>query len=74
MSYMDDVKTLRKDGFDKAVAKMGTKWKLGKALGMSKSAIYGWDRVPEERLLQVEQLTGIPREELRPDLARLFQR
>lgn len=47
---------------------MGSKYKLNKALGMSEAAIYFWRRIPAERVKQVSALTGIPKEELRPDL------
>ena len=41
---------------------------LADALGLSKQAVYQWDRVPATRVLDVERLTGISRHELRPDL------
>lgn len=41
---------------------------LAKALNITHGAISQWDRVPAERVLDVERETGIPRHELRPDL------
>jgi len=41
---------------------------LARGLGVSQPAISGWKRVPPDRVLAVEALTGIPRTELRPDL------
>jgi len=41
---------------------------LSKALGLSRGAVSQWARVPTERVLAVEKLTGIHREELRPDV------
>lgn len=37
---------------------------------MNKSTITRWERgrVPAERVLDVERVTGVPRHELRPDL------
>ncbi len=42
--------------------------KLAKTLGVSPGAISQWDRVPAERVIDVERATGIPRHALRPDL------
>jgi len=42
--------------------------KLATALGITPGAISQWDRVPAERVLDVERITGIPRHALRPDL------
>lgn len=42
--------------------------KVAKDLGMSRAAVSLWDRVPAERLPEVEASTGIPRHILRPDI------
>lgn len=41
---------------------------LAAGLGIHPSAISQWQRVPAERVLDVERLAGVPRHELRPDL------
>ena len=43
---------------------------LGALLGVNKSTVLRWEegRVPAERIVEVSNITGIPREELRPDL------
>ena len=41
---------------------------LAASLGVFPSAISQWQRVPVERVLEVERLTGISRHELRPDI------
>lgn len=41
---------------------------LSLKLGLSRGAVSQWDRVPAERVLDVERLTGVPREVIRPDL------
>lgn len=45
---------------------------LSDKLAISRTAIYKWRNsvhgVPDRRLIQVEQATGIDREKLRPDL------
>ena len=43
---------------------------LARELGISHAAIRQWGRVPAERVVEVERITGIPREALRPDLYR----
>ena len=49
-------------------AERGRRTALAAALGIRASAISQWDRVPAERVLDVERVTGIPRHDLRPDL------
>lgn len=41
---------------------------LALKLGITAQAISQWDRVPVERVLSVERLTGVPRHVLRPDI------
>jgi DNA-binding transcriptional regulator YdaS (Cro superfamily) len=36
--------------------------------GITPQAISQWNRVPAERVLDVERITGVPRHELRPDI------
>lgn len=43
---------------------------IAKGLGLGRAAVSAWPRVPAEAVVQVETLTGIPRETLRPDLYR----
>jgi DNA-binding transcriptional regulator YdaS (Cro superfamily) len=45
-----------------------TPQKLASELGITSSAISQWHRVPAERTIDIERLTGIPRHDLRPDL------
>lgn len=45
---------------------------LAKRLGITPQSIAQWQRVPPERIIDVERITGIPREQLRPDLAEIF--
>lgn len=46
----------------------GLRIKIARGLGITHGAVSQWKRVPAERVLDVERLTGISREELRPDL------
>jgi hypothetical protein len=63
-----------------AVRKMGgqseTARRLTKAAGrrISRQAVGQWSKVPDCWLLIVERLSGVPREQLRPDLAALSAR
>ena len=42
--------------------------KLATDLGISRIAIYKWTKVPAKWLIEIERQTGIPRQDLRPDL------
>lgn len=42
--------------------------RLADGLKINSAAISQWDRVPAERVLDVESITGISRHDLRPDL------
>lgn len=57
-------------GVEKAIAAAGNKSILARKLGVKVQSIQQWERVPAERVLEVERVTGVPREELRPDLYR----
>lgn len=46
---------------------------LARRLGVRQSVVSNWksrNRIPAERVVEVERVTGIPRELLRPDLYR----
>ena len=53
----------------KAKQEVGSGAELARLLGdITSQAISQWRRVPAERVLDVERVTGVPRHELRPDL------
>ena len=52
----------------KAVKKAGGVTSLARKLGIKHNAFYVWKRVPAERVLEIERITGISRHDLRPDL------
>jgi DNA-binding transcriptional regulator YdaS (Cro superfamily) len=58
------------DGLREAINKAGGLRALARALGISQTSLAQWRRVPAERLVQVEAVTGIDRAVLRPDLYR----
>ena len=47
--------------------KLGGVQKTANALGITRFAIYQWDKIPLERVKQLSELTGISRARLRPD-------
>lgn len=49
-------------------AKRGNLTELAKSLGITPGAINQWDEVPADKLVAVSRQTGIPRQDLRPDL------
>lgn len=51
-----------------AIAKAGGPVALGKVLGISSQAIAQWRRAPASRVLQIEEVSGISRHDLRPDV------
>jgi DNA-binding transcriptional regulator YdaS (Cro superfamily) len=49
-------------------AEHGRRVALARELGITPGAVSQWSRVPAERLIEIERVTGIRRELLRPDL------
>lgn len=49
-------------------AKRGMMTQLAAELGIHRSAVMMWKKIPAERVPDVERITGIPRHLLRPDL------
>ena len=46
----------------------GLATRIARELGITREAVWLWKRVPSERVLVVEKVTGIPRHLIRPDL------
>ena len=55
-------------GLSAAIERADSMTSLAESVGVSLSALSQWQRVPAERVLRVEQATGVPRHKLRPDL------
>lgn len=55
-------------GADRAIAILGGKSAAARQLGVSPQAVDQWKRIPIRHLFVLERLTGVSREELRPDL------
>ena len=59
------------DTISNAISKAGGQTGLARQLNVSPQAVQQWksrNKIPAERVLEVERITGIPRHELRPDL------
>jgi TorA maturation chaperone TorD len=59
---------LRQSGLNEAIQVAGGVSELARRIGISQPSVSNWERVPADRVLQVEAATGISRELLRPDL------
>ena len=59
---------MRDPGLDKAIAAAGGVGALARKIGIAQPSVSNWSRVPAERVLTVETVTGVSRAELRPDL------
>jgi DNA-binding transcriptional regulator YdaS (Cro superfamily) len=59
------------DGLRLAIKAAGGIRALGRLLGMHYQSIQLWERVPAEKVVLVEEKTGVARERLRPDLYRI---
>lgn len=55
-------------GLQKAISAAGTISALAVRLNLTAQAVSQWDAVPIERCADVERETGVPRNELRPDV------
>jgi TorA maturation chaperone TorD len=58
----------RDEGLEEAIGRAGGVGALARSLGIAQPSVSTWRRVPAERVLAVESLTGIARALLRPDL------
>lgn len=62
-----DMQTIRE-----VLAAAGGAPALAAALGIHRTAVIRWRRVPARRVVEVARITGIPAHQLRPDLAEIF--
>jgi TorA maturation chaperone TorD len=59
---------MRDDGLKLAIDAAGGISALARGLGIAQPSVSSWARVPAERIVAIEALTGITRDQLRPDL------
>lgn len=61
---------MKNKGVEKAIEMVGTTYELARRLGVSQPTIVRWlyRKIPAEKAVLMEEITGIPRAEIRPDL------
>ena len=59
---------MRENGLQEAIKAAGGVGVIARALGIRQPSVSSWIRVPANRVLAVEALTGVSRAKLRPDL------
>lgn len=59
---------MREPGLNQAIEAVGGVSELARRLGIAQPSVSNWTRVPSERVISVESLTGVNRVVLRPDL------
>jgi TorA maturation chaperone TorD len=59
---------MRDQGLSEAIRAAGGVSELARRLGISQPSVSNWNRIPAERVLDVEAVTGVERVVLRPDL------
>ena len=59
---------MRDVGLDEAVRAAGGVSELARKIGIAQPSVSNWTRIPAERVLVVEEITGVDRKVLRPDL------
>ena len=60
--------TMRDAGLQEAIRAVGSLTELARRIGISQPSVSNWDRVPAERVVTVERVSGVARTVLRPDL------
>jgi TorA maturation chaperone TorD len=59
---------MRDQGLNEAIKAVGGVSELARRLGISQPSVSNWNRIPAERVLEIESVTGVSRIVLRPDL------
>ena len=59
---------MRDQGLQDAIRAVGGVSELARRIGISQPSVSNWDRIPAERVISIESITGINRAILRPDL------
>jgi len=61
---MDD----KSQALKRAIKEAGGQAEFARLMGITAQAVSQWDEVPPLRVLAVERISGVSRQELRPDL------
>jgi DNA-binding transcriptional regulator YdaS (Cro superfamily) len=56
------------EGLRAAIDACGSRYALAKRLGLTPVAVLDWWRIPADLVVEVERVSGVPRERLRPEL------
>jgi TorA maturation chaperone TorD len=59
---------MRERGLEEAIRAAGGVSELARRLGIAQPSVSNWERIPAERVASVEEITGVDRARLRPDL------
>lgn len=59
---------MRDAGLERAIDAAGGVAELARKIGIAQPSVSNWNRVPAQRVIAVEAVTGVPRKLLRPDL------
>ena len=59
---------MRDAGLNEAIRAAGGVSQLAEKIGISQPSVSNWHKIPAERVLTVETVTGVQRSTLRPDL------
>ena len=67
-----NIKPTRYEALNQAVQQAGSQSQFGRDLGVSQPTVWGWlnqsKQLPAEYVLRAEQLYGVSRHDLRPDI------
>ncbi|WP_417790309.1 YdaS family helix-turn-helix protein [Terasakiella pusilla] len=68
----DHLKEQAQQALKKALEPRGMKAAVSRAVGITIAAVSKWPVCPDEHVATVENVTGVSRQVLRPDLAEIF--
>lgn len=57
-----------KTGLQKAIDAAGDVAALARLIDLNRATVHRWTQVPAHWIIRIEHATGVPREELRPDI------
>jgi len=69
-TYLQGMEKEISPGLRKAIEAAGSRNRLARKIDISGQAVQQWRDVPARWIIAIEKATGIPREELRPELYR----
>lgn len=70
-TYFQNMEKIISPGLQKAIKAAGSRNRLARKIDISSQAVQQWRDVPARWIIAIEEATGVPREELRPELYRV---